>query len=148
MAKNYNPFQSGALLFPNKHKSDIQKYCKKDSTQGKGARFILNSPFDRIVDLWFLCVCTGVYFEEKKSLKGSYRFMEGSVLKENHEMIETLEIIAIAENNDENIINEANKMLEIVNQYAFAGIERIFKGLSGQSDNLWNLTDDLQKIVK
>jgi len=70
-------------------------------------------------------------------------------LKENHSIIETLIVLAIAENDDETIIEDPNKMLEILNQYAFAGIERIFEGLSrGRSDNLWNLTDYLSKIIK
>ena len=143
MKGNYNPFQTGALKFPRKHQSDIQKYCKKATKR----KTILNSPFDRIVDLWFLCVCVGVFFEEKEEIKDGYRFNDGAVLKENYDMIETLEIIAIAETNDEMIIENPNKMLEILNQYAFAGIEKIFEGLSGgPSDSLWNLTDYVNNL--
>ncbi len=145
MPLNYNPFQTGALRFPKKHQADIQNYCQKDSKKSN----VLNSPFERIVDLWFLCVCTGVYFEEEKEIKNGYKFMEGSVLKENQKVIETLETIAIAATNDETIVEHPNKMLKILNQYAFAGIERIFDGLSsGHSDSLWNLTDYLSKIIK
>ncbi len=145
MNPNYNPFQTSALRLPKKYQADIQKYCQKKAKTSK----VLNSPFERIVDLWFLCICVGIYFEEKKEVKNSYRFMDGSVLKENYNIIETLEVIAIAETNNENIIEEPNKMLEILNQYAFAGIERIFEGLnSGRSDSLWNLTDYLSKSIK
>ena len=143
MPLNYNPFQAGALRFPKKYQKDIKNYCQKDQKSD-----VLNSPFERIVDLWYLCVCIGSYYEEKKPVKDAYRFMDGSVLKDNYEMIETLEIIAIAENGDETVLENPNKMLETLNKYAFAGIEKVFSALStGRSDSLWNLTDNLlQKI--
>jgi len=143
MPIGYNPFQSGALRLPKNYQSDIQKYCQRDSGSD-----ILNSPFKRIVDLWYLCVCIGAYFDEKKEVTNHYRFMDGSVLKDDHYMIENLEIIAIADSGDQNILIEPNKMLEILNSYAFAGFERVYNALSGSSDNLWNLNDYLIEKLK
>ena len=143
MPLGYNPFQSGALRFPKKYQSDIQKYCQRDSGSD-----VLNSPFKRIVDLWYLCVCIGVYFDEKKDVKNHYRFMEGSVLKDDHYMIENLEIIALEDSGNQSILSEPNKMLEILNSYAFGGFDRVYTALSGSSDNLWNLNDYLIEKIK
>ena len=138
MPIGYNNFQTSALRLPKKYQSDIQRYCQKESNSDT-----LNSPFERIVDLWYLCVCIGAHFNETKEVKNHYRFNDGAVLKDDHYMIENLEIIAIAESGDEYITNEPTKMIEILNSFAFAGFDRVYEGLSGKSDCLWNLNDYL-----
>ena len=144
MPSGYNPFMSGALRFPKKYKTDINKLCQRDKDKK-----VLETPFERIVDLWFLCVCLGVYFEENKEIKDHYRFMEGSVLKDDHSKIAALEIIAVGESKDDTIIDRPNDMLTILNGYAFGGIERVFTGLrKGNLEGLWNLSDYIIEEIR
>lgn len=143
MPLNYNPFMSGGLRLPKKYQKDISKLCEKDSDKK-----VLESPFSRIVDLWYLCVCLGAYENKSKEIKDSYRFMDGSVLKDDHDKIATLEVVAIAESNDETIIERSSDMLKILNSFAFYGIEVVFSGLkSGHQEGLWNLTDYVEDKV-
>ncbi|MBA65149.1 MAG: hypothetical protein CMG55_05040 [Candidatus Marinimicrobia bacterium] len=111
---------------------------------------VLESPFSRIVDLWFLCVCLGAYQGKSKDTKDHYRFMDGSVLKDDHDKIANLEIIAISVSGDETIIERSSDMLRILNGFAYHGIEVVFSGLtSGHLEGLWNLTDHLEnKVLK
>jgi hypothetical protein len=139
----YNPFQGKDLKFPKKYKDKVEGYCQTRPSGGKKPS-IEESPFRRQVDLWYLAICIGVCNDKKKSDVQSYRFITGEVLANNPEKIENLELIAIANSHDPYIIGRPNDLVELMNDYAAAGIEILFNVLnSGSSRPLWNLCDYL-----
>ena len=137
----YNPLQGKNLNFPKKYKDKVENYCstKPSGGKSKGANF---SPFERQVDLWFLALCLGVKAGKPTKARSSYRFIEGQVLARSSYMIELIELVAISETKDPYIIGDANKLVEIANDYAATGIDILFNALKyKKQEPLWNLVE-------
>ena len=148
MADRYfNPFQAIDISVPAEFHEDFTRYC-----QTSGKAIIDQSPFPRMVDLWFLSVCVAAKLGLEPSDLSKYetrKIIDGSIFGSDPWRVHALMLIAIGRTNDEQIVSEPRKMMTLANGLAVAGLPKIIEMLKdGDSEPIWNLSDSLDLIVR
>ena len=127
-----NPLVNSQLKLPEYFHERIQNYV---TLQTGGGPTDERRPFGRVVDFWFLAVCIGAHFNERKTLSGKdWDFNTGVVLSQHPDKIQLLELLAIADNDDtpQDSIKTAGKVAEIANMYAAGGTELLIQWLDAK----------------
>lgn len=121
-----NAFASTDIQLPNKYKEYFHAYCL---TRTEGSRNNPeDSPFPRMVDMWFLAVCVAVKeglkpdFESKGK---TYKAIEGIVFGSDSWRSNALMLLAIAHTEDVEVTDRPHEMMRIANAYALAGLPRL-----------------------
>ena len=142
----YNPFQGIDVSVPAEYHDDISRYSQRE-----GKAIIDQSPFPRMVDLWFLAVCIAARLGLKPSelSKSDIRkVIEGSIFSSDPWRVHTLMLIAIAQTGDVEIVSEPRRMMAIVNGLAVAGLPKVFEMLKeGGGEPIWNLSGAIEGLL-
>ena len=127
-----NEFANVDIHLPDEYREYFHAYCL---TRSEGSRNNPeDSPFPRMVDIWFLAVCIAVKeglspdFEPKGK---TYKAIEGAVFGSDPWRSNALMLLAIAHTDDVNIASEPNEMMRVANAYALAGLPRLI-GILGE----------------
>jgi hypothetical protein len=145
----YNPFQGIDINVPVEFRDSFGRYC-----QTGGKALINQSPFPRMVDLWFIAVCIAV----KKGLdpvdfakydnKETYKIIDGSIFTSDPWRIQALMLIAIGTVGKIEIVSEPRKMMTLANGLAVAGLPYVVEMLKdGDDDPIWNLSEAIELII-
>jgi hypothetical protein len=145
----YNPFQGIDVSVPVEFREDFGRYCQT----GAGGRALLGqSPFPRMVDLWFLAVCTAARLQLKPvdiSKLETYKIIEGSIFSSDPWRVTALMLVAIAETGEVEIVGEPRRMMSIANGLAVAGLPRVLEMLKEGSDEpIWNLSEAIEQLLQ
>ena len=119
--------------------------------EGEGASPV-HQPFHRNVDLWFFAMMLAV----KKGMKPSapsgktYKAAEGVVLGSDEWRPTAITLLAIAETEDAEIVDDPGKMMRIASEYAHAGFPLLFSLLDerGADTALDHLCDVVEELIK
>lgn len=141
----YNPFQAIDISVPEEFRNEFAQYCQ---TRTEGGRINIDrSPFPRMVDFWFLCVCVAARLNLEPvdiSKAKTYKIIEGSIFGSDPWRIQVLMLIAISKTGDVKIVAEPRRIMTLANGLAVAGLPRVIEMLKdGQSEPIWNLSDAL-----
>lgn len=141
MADRYfNPFQAIDINVPVDLHEAFTRYC-----QTGGNAVLDQSPFPRMVDLWFLAVCIAARLDLKQVDISKYdtkKIIDGSILGSDPWRVHTLMLIAIAKTGDVQIVSEPRKMMSIASGLAVAGLPKIIEMLQGgETEPIWNLSE-------
>lgn len=148
MADRYfNPFQAIDINVPVSLHEAFTKYC-----QTGGNPIIDQSPFPRMVDLWFLSVCVaarlgmepvdGSKFESRK-------IIDGSIFGSDPWRVHILMLIAIGKTGDVQIVSEPRKMMSLASNLALAGLPKVIEMLQeGDAEPIWNLSDSIEGLLR
>jgi len=112
----------------------------KEMTEGKNAE---DAPFITMKDLFMLAACVGFRAGQSKPLGKREQPFHYSVFSESED-IPILKAIAIAYTNDVAVLEDADRIVEIAEEYANAGIgevKTLIKDSVGQP--LWALVEAL-----
>lgn len=118
-----NYFAATDIYLPENFRDYFHAYCL---TRYEGSKNNPeDSPFPRMVDMWFLGICIAVKKElnpvfDKKGK--TYKAIEGSVLGTDIWRSNALMLLAIAHEGTIEIANNPNDMMKIANAYAIAGL--------------------------
>ena len=143
----HNPFAGIDLVVPIEQDSDYDRYCQTVSRASND-----QSPFPRKIDLWFV----GLSLAARKQLnpvdlskRKTSKFHEGSVLDSDSWRIQAIMLIAIEIAGNVEIVGQPRRMIAIANGLAAAGVPYIVEILrEGDLDPIWDLSDDLDEILK
>jgi hypothetical protein len=145
----YNPFQGIDISVPVEFRDAFGMYCQ---TGGKAV--IDQSPFPRMVDLWFLAICVAVnkglgqVDMSKYDNKETYKIIDGSVFTSDPWRIQALMLIAIGKVGEVEIVGEPRKMMSLANGLAVAGLPHVIEMLKdGDDDPIWNLSEALETLI-
>ena len=147
MAQQYhNPFASIDLIVPSEQHNFYHQYC-----QAGGNTSVDYSPFPRMVDLWF----AGLSFAAQKQLKQvnlgrkTVKIIDGSIFDSDNWRIQAIMLVAIAVDENVEIVSEPRRMMAIANGLAAAGVPDIVEMLrDGNQTPIWNLSDSLDEILR
>jgi len=148
MADRYsNPFQGIDISIPVEYHDSVTRYTQRES----GA-IVDQSPFPRMVDMWFLAVCVAA----RKGLApldiGKYetrKIIEGSIFSSDPWRINALMLVAMAYAKSVDIVAEPRKMMAIANGLAIAGMPIVIEMVhEGKGDPIWNLSEAVEKMVE
>ena len=143
----FNPFQSIDINVPIEFQEEFNRYCQRSADP-----IIDQSPFPRMVDLWFLSVCVAV----RRGLEPidiskykTWKFNDGSVFSSDPWRVHTLMLIAIGKTGDVQIVSEPSKMMTLASGLATAGLPEVIEMLKdGDSEPIWNLSDAIDEIMR
>ena len=150
MAQQYhNPFARLGLIVPEAQRDYYDQYCQ---TRTVGKASIDQCPFRRKVDLWFV----GLAFAARKQLKPinlnkqkTFRLITGEIFDRNSWQIHTLMLIAMAVDENVEIVLNPHRMMDIANGLAAAGVPHIVEMLrDGNQDPIWNLSDAFEELFQ
>jgi hypothetical protein len=148
MAQMYhNPFAGIDLVAPIDQRDVYLRYC-----QTGGHAVIDQSPFPRMVDFWF----TGLTLAARKELapldltrSETFKFIEGSIFDRDSWRVQAVMLVAIAVEDDVDILGDPRRVMSIANGLAAAGIPHVAEMLrDGNQDPIWNLSEALDSILR
>ena len=148
MADRYfNPFQTIDINVPLEFHESFTRYCHRS------ARAIIDqSPFPRMVDLWFLSVCVAARLGLEPDDIGKLetkKIIDGSIFGSDPWRVHTLMLIAIGKTGDVQIVSEPRKMMALASGLAVAGLPKVIEMLKdGDADPIWNLSDAIDGILR
>ena len=148
MADRYfNPFQGIDISVPVVFHEAFTRYCQRSADA-----VIDQSPFPRMVDLWFLSVCVAgrLGFEPDNITKSDTRkIIDGSIFSSDPWRIHTLMLVAIGTSGNVEIVSEPRKMMAVANGLAVAGLPKVIEMLKdGSADPIWNLSDAVDALLR
>ncbi len=148
MADRYfNPFAAIDIHVPVEFHESFSRY-----TQSGGNAVIDQSPFPRMVDLWFLSVCVAARLELEPQDIGKYqtkKIIDGSIFGSDPWRVHTLMLIAIGQSGDIQIVSEPRRMMALANGLAVAGLPKVLDMLKeGDAEPIWNLSDALDTLLR
>ena len=148
MADRYfNPFQGIDVNVPVEFHEEFERYCQR-----RADAVIDQSPFPRMVDLWFLSVCIAgrLGLEPGDITKFDTRkIIDGSIFGSDPWRVHTLMLIAIGKSGDVQIVAEPRKMMALANGLALAGLPKVIDMLKdGEAEPIWNLSDAVDDLLR
>ena len=148
MADRYfNPFQAIDINVPVDLHEAFTRYC-----QTGGNAVIDQSPFPRMVDLWFLAVCIAARFGLEPADVSKYdtrKIIDGSIFGSDPWRVQTLMLLAIGHSGDVQIVSEPRRMMALANGLAVAGLPKVIEMLKdGDADPIWNISDALDAMLR
>ena len=150
MQQDHNPFTGVNLAAPSDQRVYYDLYCQ---TQTQGQPNVNQSPFPRMVDLWF----AGLSFAARKELKPvnlskqqTGKIIDGSIFNSDSWRVYTVMLVAIAVEGNVEIVSEPRRMMDIANGLAAAGVPHIVEMLRHDRDQdpIWNLSNSLDEILR
>ena len=151
MAQQYhNPFANIGLVAPSTQRDVYDQYCQ---TQSVGKANLDRSPFHRMVDLWFagLSVAARKQLEPMDLAKAdTSQFITGDIFDgDDSWRIQIVMLIAIAIENNLEVVLDPRHMMDIANGMAAAGVSHIVDMLrEGDQVPIWNLSDALDELLR
>lgn len=143
----HNPFAGVDLVAPVEQRNVYDRY-----SQSGGRAVVDQSPFPRMVDLWFagLCFAARTQLEPVDlSKQDTFKFIEGSIFDRDSWRVQAVMLIAIAIDDNVEIAAEPRRMMAIANGLAAAGIPYIVDMLKdGDQDAIWNLSESLDELLR
>ena len=143
----YNPFAGTTIVYPTEQGTDYQRYC-----QTSGKQSFDQSPFGRMVDMWFAALSVAVH-EGLPPMDISNRqtsnMTAGAIFDGRDSWrVQILMLLAIASEDDVSVVESPNRMMALANGLAAAGVPRVVEMLGdGQLPPIWNLTEALEATL-
>lgn len=143
----HNPFQAIDLSVPAEFHEDMTRYSQRE-----GKAIIDQSPFPRMVDMWFLAVCVAAkegLAPAEVSRYETKKIIDGSIFGSDLWRVQSLMLIAIALTGGVDVVSEPRRMMAIANGLAISGLPKVLDMLKeGDGDAIWNLSEAVEKLIK
>ena len=148
MADRYhNPFQGIDISVPVEFHEDMTRYSQRE-----GKAVIDQSPFPRMVDMWFLALSIAAREglpPADTSRYESRKIIEGSIFANDPWRIHSIMLVAIALTGSVDVVAEPRRMMSIANGLAIAGLPRLLEMLKdGDGEPIWNLSEAVEGLIK
>ena len=142
-----NPFQAIDINVPVEFHEAFERYCQRSANA-----IIDNSPFPRMIDLWFLSVCVAARLGLEPADISKYdtrKIIDGSIFGSDPWRVNTLMLIAIGKSEEVQIVSEPRKMMALVSGLAVAGLPEVIEMLKdGDAEPIWNLSDSVDSMLR
>ena len=148
MADRYfNPFQAIDINVPVEFHEAFTRYCQRSADA-----IIDQSPFPRMVDLWFLSICVAARLGLEPADTGKYdtkKIIDGSIFGSDPWRVHTLMLIAIGKSGDVEIVSMPREMMAVASGLAIAGLPKVIEMLKdGDAEPIWNLSDAVDSLLR
>ncbi len=147
----YNPFQGIDISVPVQFREEaFARYCQTKTDLSRSG--VDQSPFPRMVDLWFLAICVAARMNLHPidiSKENTYKIIEGSILGSDPWRVHALMLIAIGKTGKVDIVSEPRTIMNLANGLAVAGLPKVLDMLKdGETEPIWNLSDALDNLIR
>jgi hypothetical protein len=143
----FNPFQGIDVSVPVEFHEDMTRYSQRE-----GKAIIDQSPFPRMVDMWFLALCVaatdGLAPADTGKLE-TRKIIEGSIFVGDPWRVHTLMLLAIAHTGTVEIVAEPRRIMALANGLAAAGLPKVIDMIKqGEGEAIWNLSEAVETLIK
>ena len=142
-----NPFQTSDINVPVEFHEAFTRYCQKSADTS-----IDQSPFPRMVDLWFLSVCVAARLDLKPADIRKFKtrkIIDGSIFSSDPWRVHALMLIAISKTGNVQIVSEPREIITLVSGLAVAGLPKVLEMLqNGDAEPIWNLSDEIDGMLR
>lgn len=148
MQTNY--FAGVDISLPEKYREYFHRYCLTRTEGSKNSPE--DSPFPRMVDMWFLAICLAVSegLAPVTEVEGkAYKAIEGVVFGSDPWRSNAIMLIAIAQTGDIDVTTQPHEMMRIANGLAIAGLPKLIARLEerGGDTALDHLSDEMLAVL-
>lgn len=148
MADKYsNPFQGIDISIPTEYHDSVVRYSQRESGANTD-----ESPFPRMVDLWFFAICLAArngLVPLETSTRETKKIIEGSIFSSDPWRINAMMLVVAAQTKNLDILAEPRKMMGILNGLATAGLPLALDMLrDGKGDAIWNLSEGIEALIR
>lgn len=152
MAQQYhNPFTRLGLIAPETQRGYYDQYCRANIVGGTDEKAD-QLPFRRRVDLWLSALALAARKQFKPidlKKEETYQFVTGVVFNQDSWRIQIITLVAIAIEDNLEVVQDPRRMMDIANGLAAAGVPYIVEMLNeGNQDPIWNLSDALDELLR
>lgn len=141
-----NPFQAIDISVPLDYHEAFERYSQRSANADPD-----DSPFPRMVDLWFLAVCIAARLGLEPvdtSKHETKKIIDGSIFASDPWRVEMLMLIAIGRTDDVTTVSEPRKVMALASGLAAAGLPRVLEMLTeGEAPSIWNLSDAIDTVL-
>ena len=145
----FNPFQAIDINVPAEFHSECIRYCSKGNTN------LDQSPFPRMIDFWFLCVCIAARLDlepadiNRIKARKLVKMIGGTIFSSDRWRVDLLMLIAIEKTGNVNIISTPRKIMELADGLAVAGLPKVLEMLrNGNEEPIMSLSGSIDSLLK
>lgn len=110
------------------------------------------SPFPRMVDLWFCALCIAARERLEPADISKYetkKIIDGSIFGSDPWRVHAIMLIAIGITGDVAVVSEPRRMMALANGLAIVGLPKVVEMLrEGDADPIWNLSDEIDRLLR
>jgi hypothetical protein len=143
----HNPFQAIDISVPVEFHESFIRYC-----QTGGNAVIDQSPFPRMVDLWFLAFCVaarGGLGSVEIGKHETRKIIDGSIFGSDPWRVHIIMLVAIGITGDVGVVSDPRRMMALANGLAVAGVPKVIEMLKdSDSEPIWNISDALDHALR
>ena len=148
-----NEFAATNISLPENFREYFHQYCR---TRTEGTpNDPEDSPFPRMVDMWFMALCIAVkegippVLDKKSKTTDDYKAIDGSVFGSDSWRSDAIMLIAISHEDNIEVASDPHKMMRIANAYALVGLPRLISILEerGRDTALDHLSDEINSMI-
>lgn len=146
-----NRFGNTDIFLPEQYREYFHRYCltRAEGSQNNPE----DSPFPRMVDMWFLAMCIAIRenLEPVPKVQGkTYKAIEGVVFGSDPWRSNAIMLIAVAHTGEINIVGNPNEMLRIANGFALSGLPRLIGMLENRGGDtaIDFLSDEIEELIQ
>jgi hypothetical protein len=141
-----NPYANLDLRIPEREWEAVRRFTTTFRPEDGSPADIDRSPFDRYVDLWWAAFVIGVREERRSKPSEWHSFTPAVVFNQDPWRIRQLELVALAETQGTEVLDDPGQVIAIANEYAATGIGILVDQMTGQTEPIWAVTNFLRSL--
>ncbi len=141
--------QNQGLRIPLVHYENVQRLAMTGQSERHKNRD--NIPFKRYVDIWWVALCIGIQEGRRTKVATDkwHQFIRaGEVLPSNPERVFQLQLMAVGETGNTDILRKPSEIISMANEYAATGLPFLINEALGSQVPIWAVTSFVEKRIK
>jgi hypothetical protein len=148
MAAVANPYANLQLRIPEHEWNAVRRFTTTFRPEDGSEPNIDQSPFNRYVDLWWAALIVGVRDGRRSKPVEWHDFTPAVVFNQDPWRIRQLELLALAEAGDTDVLDDPGRVISMANEYAATGIRILIDQMTGQTEPIWAVTSLFGSMVE
>jgi hypothetical protein len=148
MAAVANPYVNLQLRIPEREWEAVRRFTTTFRPEDGADPNIDQSPFGRYVDLWWAALIVGVREGRRSKPSEWHDFTPAVVFNQDPWRIRQLELLALAEAENTDVLDDPGQIISMANEYAATGIGILIDQMTGQTEPIWAVTSLFRSMAE
>jgi hypothetical protein len=148
MAAVANPYANLQLRIPEREWEAVRRFTTTFRPEDGSDSNIDQSPFGRYVDLWWAALIVGIREGRRSKPSEWHDFTPAVVFNQDPWRIRQLELLALAEAGNTDVLDDPGQIISMANEYAATGIGILIDQMTGQTEPIWAVTSLFRSMAE
>ena len=148
MAAVANPYANLQLRIPEHEWEAVRRFTTTFRPEDGSEPNIDRSPFNRYVDLWWAALIVGVREGRRSKSVEWHDFTPAVVFNQDPWRIRQLELLALADAGNTDVLDDPGQIISMANEYAATGIGILIDQMTGQTEPIWAVTSLFRSMAE